>query len=1029
MVSTRGKSMLDACPHHHEDESNADQSVAEKPRYWRSIDEWTGTPEFETMLHREFPHAASEWKDDHSRRTFLKVMGASAALVGLTGCFQKPDEKIVPYVDPPEQVIPGIALFFATALSLNGFGRGALVRSNEGRPTKVEGNPDHPASLGASDAFMQAAVLTMYDPDRSQNVIHARDVSSWDSFGLMLNSQFDSLGDGSKLRILSPSFTSPTLARQKQALLKKYPGARWHHHDAVSLANVRAGATLAFGKEVHAVHSFDKAKIILSVDSDFLLAHPGAVRFGRDFANGRRVRIKDGQKDMNRLYVIEGSPSITGAMADHTTRVAPSKIEGLVRQVLFNVTQVAAATQPSSDLACMDILVRDLLANKGQSLIIAGESQPAVVHALVHALNAALGNVGTTVTYTDPILVAGTGDDSLAALVADINADKVDTLVILGSNPVYTAPADLDFASALKKVKLAIHSGLFQDETAYLCEWHLPATHDFEQWSDVLAYDGSASIIQPLIAPLYKGKSVHQIINFLLNDRDQSDYEVVRETWRGHPAFAANFERTWREALAKGVIDGSAAKAIAAPLPAQKLDAISNTTPTSMPAGSAGTVEVIFRPDPTIWDGEFANNGWMQELPKPLTKLTWDNAVLLSPATAARLVVDNDAVVELALGDRTVRGSVLILPGHPDETATVHLGYGRTQAGRVGNGAGFSAYAIRTSDALWQASGLEVRKTDDSYQLAVTQHHQNMEGRDLIKVYPIDDYLSESAHSEPKKVPLTLYAPPTDYDDPNHQGNHKWGMSIDNNACTGCNACVVACVSENNIAVVGRDQVIRGREMHWLRIDAYYTGTTDAPVGPYFEPVPCMQCENAPCELVCPVEATLHSAEGLNDMVYNRCVGTRYCSNNCPYKVRHFNFYLFSDLETESLKLGRNPYVTVRTRGVMEKCTYCVQRLNAGRINSKKMIAAAATPAALTPPDTDAVKSLQEQADQAILDIKTACQQACPTNAIVFGDLNLKRKENLVVALKDEPGDYSLLEDLNTRPRTTYLPRLTNPGA
>jgi molybdopterin-containing oxidoreductase family iron-sulfur binding subunit len=1018
--------MLDACPHHH-DEENAQEGVAEKPRFWRSIDEWAGTPEFEQMLHREFPHAASEWKDEPSRRSFLKVMGASAALVGLTGCFQKPREKIVPYVDPPEQVIPGIPLFFATALSLNGYGRGALIRSNEGRPTKVEGNPDHPASLGATDSFMQAAVLAMYDPDRSQTVMHAGSISSWDSFLLMLQGEMDSLASaGSKLRILSGSFTSPTLAAQKKAFLAKYPGAKWHHYDPIGQENVQAGAKLAFGQDVSSVYSFDKAKIVLSIDSDFLLAHPGAIRYARDFVDGRRVRVNEDKTAMNRLYVFEGTPSITGAMADHRVRIRPSQIEDAVRQLLAHVTQLSTATQPSSEIACFDVLVRDLLASKGkgESLIICGESQPPIVHALVHSLNDALGNVGKTVIYTDPISITGSDEDSLSALATDIDAGSVDTLVIFGSNPAYDAPANLKFADLLKsdKVRLKIHAGLYDDETAFFCQWHLPATHEFEQWSDIRSFDGHVSIVQPLIAPLYAGKSFHQILNFLMGQRDQSDYELVRETCKTLPGFdGGSFETAWRDALSTGVVDGTAAIAKTVSLQSQAIAAAPTTAPAT---GLAGTVEVIFRPDPSIWDGTYANNGWMQELPKPITKLTWDNAVLLSKTTADRLDVADNKVVELAIGDRTVKGSVLIVPDHPDDAATLHLGYGRTRAGRVGNGSGFNAYSLRTTDAMWQGPNLEVRPQDDEYTLAVTQHHQNMEGRDLIKVHQIDDYLKDSATPEAKPIPLTLYPSPMNYDDPEGKGNHKWGMSIDNNACTGCNACVVACVSENNIAVVGREQVIKGREMHWLRIDAYYAGDPGSSVGPYFEPVPCQQCENAPCELVCPVEATSHSAEGLNEMTYNRCVGTRYCSNNCPYKVRHFNFFLYQDLDTESLKLGRNPYVTVRTRGVMEKCTYCVQRLNAGRITSKKLIAQAATPA-----PAEYLASLLEQAKQAILDIKTACQQACPTNAIVFGDLNIKDKaKNPVVALKDEPADYSLLEDLNTRPRTTYLPRLVNQG-
>jgi len=633
-------------------------------------------------------------------------------------------------------------------------------------------------------------------------------------------------------------------------------------------------------------------------------------------------------------------------------------------------------------------VVEDLRRNAGASLILAGDNQPAEVHAMAHAANQALQNIGKTVIHTDPIQTSPVHQmESLKELIGDMNSGVVETLVIFGGNPVYNTPADLGFAGALRKVALRIHLSLYNDETSDLCHWHIPETHYMESWSDVRAFDGTVSIIQPLIGPLYAGKSAHELIAVMSGQASPNGYEIVRNHWKEQ--VPADFERFWKRSLHDGFIAGTALQART--LTANKVEA----TPVPMTEG----LTVQFRPDPTIYDGRYSNNAWLQELPKPHTKVTWDNTIYVSPATGSKLEVQPADEVEIRLEGRSVRGPIWILPGHPDDTLTIHLGYGRTHAGGVGNDAGYNAYALQGSSAPWTAINATLEKTGKHWPLASTQIHHSMEGRHLVRYATLQKYLEhpdfarEIEEDPPKEE--TMY--------PGHEYNgYAWGMAIDLNACVGCNACVVACVSENNIPVVGKTEVSRGREMQWLRIDRYYEGDLDDP-STHFQPVPCMHCENAPCEVVCPTNATVHSSEGLNDMVYNRCVGTRYCSNNCPYKVRRFNFFLYSDIKTPSLKMMRNPDVTVRTRGVMEKCTYCVQRINHAKI--------------------DAEKENRKVNDK---DIQTACQQVCPAEAIVFGDIN--NPESNVAKLKAESLNYGLLTHLNTRPRTTYLANLRNPN-
>lgn len=960
------------------------------PRYWRALEELSTDPAFDRHLRETLPQWAQAAAMD--RRGFLKLLGASLALAGLTACSGPPQEEIVPWLQRPPGMTPGLPQFYATALQCCGDAEGVLVETHMGRPSKIEGNPAHPASLGATDALMQAAVLQLWDPDRSQAPVHHGTVASWDDFladAAQLATRFT--GDGQGLHVLSAPVVSPTLAAQREALLKKFPGARWHAYDAVRTGQAQAGAMLAFGRPLRPRYHFDKARVIVSLEADFLAGMPGRLRYARDFAALRKP--VDGA--MNRLYVIEATPSLTGAMADHRWPLGSARIAAFAWELARQLDVGGAPGDVRSGIAPqrMQALADDLRAHRGQSLVLAGESQPPAVHALAHALNQALGNVGRTVDYLEaPADAAATNaSGTLPELVVAMREGSVDTLLILDGNPAYTAPADLDFAGQLRKVPHAIHAGLYADETAQLCEWHLPLAHTLESWSDARAWDGTASIVQPLIAPLYGGRGVHEILAALLGQPPGSARDRVRATWRDH-AGGADFDAFWNRSLRDGVIAGTAASpaaaSVAARMPPQSLPPSSDTD---------DTLELVFRPDPTVWDGRYANNGWLQELPKPLTQLTWSNAALVSPQLAAERNLANGDVVELRVDGRHVRAPVWIMPGQAARSVTVHLGYGRRQAGHVGDGLGFDAYVLRDNDTPWAVDGLQMQTTGEHVELACTQHHQAMEGRAPVRNGTLQQFLAEPGfvHADEPPAPRSLYPP-------RRPGEYAWGMAIDLNACIGCKACTIACQAENNIPVVGADQVRRGREMHWIRVDRYYEGPPQAPLT-HHQPVPCMMCEHAPCELVCPVGATLHDSEGLNLQVYNRCVGTRFCSNNCPYKVRRFNFLQYTDLDAENLKAQRNPDVSVRNRGVMEKCTYCIQRIETAHIAA------------------DA--GGRRIADGEIL---TACQAVCPTQAIHFGDIADPSSD--VSRAKASPLDYTVLQELNTRPRTTYLAQLRNPN-
>jgi len=970
--------------------------------YWRSLDELAATPEFQDLLVREFPQQAIGWEKDEDategRRNFLKLMGASLALGGLTACTRQPTEFITPYIQQPEELIPGRPLFYATATSISGVSTGVLAESHEGRPTKIEGNPEHPGSLGACDPYSQASVLQLYDPDRSRALLFEGEVATWGGFysslRALLTAQQAKKGAG--LRILTETITSPTTVDLLNTIKTLYPESKWHQWEPAGAHAARAAAMAAFGAPANTYYSLLNANVVVSLDSDFLSSGPGAMRYAREFSARRRV-LGD-KKTMNRLYAAEPMPTATGSKADHRFPMRAADVETFALELAAALGVAGGVASGNPEFArWAAAIARDLQANKGASAVIPGDQQSANVHTLAHAMNDALGNGGKTVFHTDSL--EPTPVDQLASLqdlVQDLDSGAVDLLLIVGGNPVFNSPVELGMKDRLIKAAIRMHLSLYEDETSEICQWRLPEAHYLESWGDSRGYDGTVALQQPLIEPLYGGRSANEILAMFTDVPLRGSLEIVKGYWANQHK-GADFDTWWRRSVHDGVMANSA-------LPVKSLSAKAGGIKPA-PATDSSKLEVVFRPDAAVYDGRFSNNGWLQEMPRPVTKITWDNAALISPNTAHKLDVDTGQMLKLSYQGHSLHAPVLIQPGVAENSITLHLGYGRTKAGHTGTGVGFNAYGLRTGGALWHDSGLEAQKADGSYIFASQQMQHILDTRrNVIQSGTLADYIKnpESVHelyghvlAENPPNELTMYP---DWKYP----GYSWGMSIDLNACTGCSACIVACQAENNIAVVGKDQVRRGRLMQWIRVDSYYTGDISKPEI-YNQPVPCQQCEDAPCELVCPVQATSHSAEGLNDMVYNRCVGTRYCSNNCPYKVRRFNFYLFSDYETPSLKLLNNPDVTIRSRGVMEKCTYCVQRINHAKI--------------------DAEKQNRKVRDG---EIQTACQATCPTEAIIFGDIN--DKNSRVSQLKADPRNYSLLADLNTRPRTTYMATLRNPN-
>ncbi|MGD8406773.1 MAG: TAT-variant-translocated molybdopterin oxidoreductase, partial [Anaerolineales bacterium] len=901
----------------------------EKKTSWRSLQELADSDDFEEHLRKEFPRQGQAL-DLLNRRDFLKLLAASLSLAGLSACAPQSANKIVPYVNAPPEITSGEDLYYATAMEIDGFARGLLVKSTMGRPIKAEGNPEHPASLGATDPFGQAALLSLYDPYRAKVVRNQGRISTWEAFQSVLLKTSNDLASksGSGLRVLSGPVTSPTLASQMTVLLEKFPQARWHQYAPVSRDNIYQGTQMAFGEKLNPVYRFDVANVILSIDSDFTLREPGALRYAHDFMQKRRVVT--GATEMNRLYAIETSLTNTGALADHRIKSYPAQVEAFVSALAQQLGVSGANGQSHFPAEWMSALVDDLQANAGKCLVIVGEQQPPLIHALGFAINEILGNIGRSVYFTEHPEAEPKNGGNLVDLVGDLNNGQVDVLLVLEQNPVYDAPADLDFSSAYQKADLSIYLGAYADETAELSNWHIPAAHFLESWGDTRAYDGTVSIVQPLIEPLYNGKTAYELLSVMLGNPQTSNYDIVHDFWQerknfgissvtgtptaspgsetstptteappsGVPLRGTDFQTMWESSLKSGFVDGTV-------LPSVDVSLALNLESTNQPSVDPSQPYLVFEPDPTIWDGRWANNGWLQELPKRLTKLTWDNAAIISPTLATQMGLNDEDMVQLQVGERSVMAPIYILPGQPEKAVTIHLGYGRQQGGEVLKDHGFNAYQLRTSDDSWFGYGLSIQKTGKKYSLATTQHHQSMAGRDLARSGNFQDYLqNQEMFQNPTGEQPSLY-PPFEYN------LNKWGMSINLNACIGCNACVIACQAENNIPVVGKEQVLAGREMHWLRIDRYFEGNDLNKPDVLFQPVPCMQCEDAPCEPVCPVEATQHDEEGINEMVYNRCIGTRFCSNNCPYKVRRFNFLQFSDLETNSLKMLNNPDVTV----------------------------------------------------------------------------------------------------------------------
>ena len=1047
---------------------NTDQS---EKQYWRSLSELAESEEFQQYLDKEFIDVQVGQEGSVSRRRFMQLMGASFTLAGTTGCWWEgngfwKEEKILPHARRPQGWAPGTTREFSTSFPLNGIAQGLRVTSADGRPVKIEGNPEDSATRGNTTSYAQASVLGLYDPDRSKTPAKAaaggmQSISLADVEKALAASTAD-LAGGLGLAILTENDSSPSVARLKQRLMAKYPQARWVSYSPLHRDNEVKGSVGAFGQAARAHYDLTKADVLVTLDSDLLTKHPNSLQYAADWASNRNP---DSGK-MSRTYAVESRFTATGSTADHRYAVRPSqvkaylvKLEDEVRREL-NETRLSGEFTSGAiidDAKWVSVIAKDLAANRGKSLVVAGREQSSDVHALVHRLNALLGNVGKTVSYTQE---PETGDSAAAlkALTADMAKGSIATLIMLGGNPVYDSPADVDFKGALAKVGFSLHLSAYRDETSRASSWHVPASHYLETWGDARRWDGTITIVQPLIKPLYASWTKSELLSVLVNGKTGDDRLRVAETitLASAPAPAPVAEestedaavaaeatpvedtrdpelkalklmnsddRRWRKVIHRGFIEGSAYPLVDTEIQAF---AVTNWPKGTMKASDTlqnGEFEVAFFEDGKVHDGRYANNGWLQETPDTLSKLTWDNAALVSPKTAKKLGLVEEDVISIKVGSETIEAPVSVLPGQPTGTVALAFGYGRSEAGVVGgslsqgiDSPGVSAYGLRTSDEQWHRTGATIAKTGKTYTLASTQEHHaidktGMEERErravtFVREMDLETYQKNGSTANqkydtfPKEKLLSLF------DQHKYEG-HKWGMTIDLSTCTGCNTCVVACTAENNVPVVGKEQVKKGREMHWLRLDRYFAGDEEAPEM-LLQPLGCVQCQNAPCEQVCPVAATVHSEEGLNDMVYNRCIGTRYCANNCPFKVRRFNYHNYhEDLKDPKNKVKTmvfNPEVSVRVRGVMEKCTYCVQR-----IKEAKLVA------------SNEKRTLRDG------DITPACAQACPTDAIVFGDLN--DKQSRVAKLQTLARSYQMLFELNIRPRTQYLAKIRNPNS
>ncbi len=1006
-------------------------------RYWRSLAQLHNDPDLAADTKEEFFPGASDGPGKTTRRQFMQVMGASMALAGLTACRQ-PVEHILPYTRQPEEIIPGIPLQYATGIPIQGVLRPVLVQSHEGRPTKVEGNPDHPMSRGSSGVFEQASILNLYDPDRSKTVLRNGEVSSWDDFvgevGQVLRA------GSARVAVLAEPTASPTIERLRGLMQSRFGDLRWiTYHDAGE-DTLGEGLRQAYGRAVRPLYHFGEAEVIVSLDGDFLsAADQNHVYNAREFADRRKLESEN--DGLNRLYVVESQYSVTGGAADNRLRLRASEISAVASAIAsgLGVGGGASAQLSESARAFVGEVVSDLRSAGSRGLLLAGPTQPAAVHALCAAVNAALGSIGTTVTMLDAGEGAPSQSTAVSELIAEMRGGNVDALLMIGTNPIYSLPPELGFADALANVGASIHLGVHVDETARAVGWHIPRSHALEAWGDGRAYDGTLSVIQPLIAPLYEQtRSDVELLGMLAGQQDISGYDLVRQTWQD--SISGSFDEGWRRVVHDGFLANTGYAAIAGAPTA-------GLSQNGAQQQAAGGIELVIRTDSTVLDGSFANNAWCQELPDPVTKLVWDNAALMSRHTADELgvgaryrrgVYEVD-VVRIAAGGQEIELPVWIVPGHPDGTVTVTTGYGRNIAhdrellpshifdtdhrtdiynrGALANGIGQNVAVLRSADGSAYRLDVSVESTGATYTLVTTQEHHSMEGRPIVRRTTMEEYRNDPLFAGRAEPPVpggedwteypTLWQNRHPQEQPPQRADryyqNQWGMVIDLNACTGCNACVVACQSENNIPVVGKGEVAIGREMHWLRVDRYFVGDGADDAEMVFQPMLCQHCDNAPCESVCPVAATYQSPDGTNQMIYNRCIGTRYCSNNCPYKVRRFNFYNWTKTMPASVQMTQNPNVTVRSRGVMEKCTFCVQRFRSSQRQAKLE-------------------------DRPIADgeVMTACQQACPSRAISFGDLNDPHAE--VTNLKRNNRRYELLAYLNTKPRLSYLGRVNNPN-
>lgn len=995
-------------------------SEVKQNTYWKSLNELAKNQEYQKFVDREFPENATELSDGFSRRGFLAIMG-SAVLLASCDFARRPVQKILPYSKQPEDIVPGIPLFYASSIPFQGSLTGLVVENHEGRPTKVEGNDMHPASKGGTSIFHQASVLGMYDPDRSKKILRKGTVSTVNDFIDFAKKNF---ADTSKrIAFISEASSSPTLLGLKAQALRKFNNASWVTYEPFGESNALEGTQKAFGQRVRAHFDFSKANVFVSLDDDVLNGtHPNSVEYGKQLSAARKVTSN--ADSMNRIYAVENGYTLTGSYADHRLRLKASEIDAFAHALaaalssrVSGLNAFSGYSNQFSDHKWISTLADELVANRGESVVSVGNAHSANAHAVVAAINKALGNDGNTVNYLQVPHLEEESTSAFAQTVEDMKNGSVDTVVLLGTNPSFTAQ-NLDFTGALSNVNEVIHLSDYVDETSKNASWHLNKSFYLESWGDGLSYSGVRSVIQPQIQPLYNGLSDIEVMNIIVNGGMTPGYDLVQNTFKN--IYESSFDSKWATLLHDGVDTNSGySKA--------NVRLSSSFRPDTSRDAAVSGMEITIKADSTLHDGRFANIAWLQELPDPMTKITWDNVAAMSPATAEQLGVENEDVVEITSNGKSIKIAAWIQPGHADNSISLTVGYGRDGIGRVASRyvdyttGGVDTYPLVGNNVFAEAT---VSKTGENYEIACVQDHHSLEGRDMYRMATLEEYKSnpdyasfESVHTYPvpgmkeaaelgEDVPISLFDEQTyPKDEP------QWGMAIDLNSCFGCGVCVIACQSENNIPVIGKKEVNRGREMHWIRTDRYYVGDdADAPMTAH-QPVPCMHCEAAPCEQVCPVAATTHSDDGMNQMTYNRCIGTRYCANNCPYKVRRFNFFNFpkefltTGAEPDIIQMAMNPEVTVRFRGVMEKCTYCVQRVNRAKIEAKK--------------ETGSPKPAEGA-------VKTACQQACPADAIYFGDLTNENSE--VAKMKRNERNYQMLEELNTRPRTSYMAKLRNPN-